>query len=572
MYNIIAFFLVLTLPVTALGYDPDLTKDELIIDFEDHVTTAEAQEFAQRHGLKNFRLNSAYSAETAVYIADIPEGHADRYETLEGYSYVEDVEENVWVKTQGEPNDPLYQYQWNMKQINVTQAWKTDKGNGVVVAVIDTGVAYGEDEGRGLTTVKDLAGTTEVSGYDFVDDDEFAWDCHGHGTHVAGTIAQTTNNKYGVIGVAPEASIMPLRVLSCQGFGQVADIADSIRFAADNGAQVINMSLGGPAPSKVMDRAIKYAHQKDVTIVAAAGNGGARKPSYPAAYDHVIAVAATQYDQHTTFYSQWGDYVDIAAPGGNTRVDQNGDGRPDGVLQETLASASKKNQKHSFQLYMGTSMASPHVAGAAALIVAEGVSKPDVVEDLLQGTASQVHKDKYPDYDERYGAGFLNAEDAVEDAATNKGSWRLSTFLVLAFGAIFGLRRRDTFFVSNTPTVLLSGLFFASGLFWFPSMFGFGEAVSLPFAELGVHFGFFGQNFLMSSALMPLLAVGFLGGHKYLRFVASGVAFGMAGYLFSEAFYLTSDVFPVHDFFDSLWLALNGGASFILGYLNLRRY
>ncbi|NIQ08776.1 MAG: S8 family serine peptidase, partial [Gammaproteobacteria bacterium] len=288
---------------------------------------------------------------------------------------------------------------------------------------------------------------------------------HGHGTHVAGTIAQSTNNKYGVAGLSYGAAIMPLRVLNNKGFGQVADIADSIRFAADNGADVINMSLGGPLPTAVMSSAIKYAHKKGVTIVAAAGNGGKRKPSYPAAYKHVIAVAATQFDRSTTFYSQWGEYVDIAAPGGNTRVDQNGDGRPDGVLQETLKDG--QTDRHDFLLYMGTSMASPHVAAGAALVIEQGITNPNKVEQILKKTADDSEKKRYKnkkEFKERYGAGIMQADAAAKQAVTDQGVGRMASVLALIGIALFGTRRRNWLVGSAGATGIFSMSAIMSGV------------------------------------------------------------------------------------------------------------
>jgi serine protease len=293
-----------------------------------------------------------------------------------------------------DPDDPMFPLQWHMEMIRAPEAWSVTRGAGVIVAVIDTGVAYQSNTERNFIMAPDLKGTRFVEGYDFVDDDKYAFDEHGHGTHVAGTIAQTTNNGYGVAGVAFEAKIMPLRVLNKHGYGSVSDIADSIRFAADNDAKVINMSLGGPLPSLTMRSAIQYAHGKGVTIVAAAGNSGRKMRSWPAAYDHVIAVAATQFDRKTTFYSQWGSFVDIAAPGGNTREDQNRDGRPDGVLQQTLKQGS--TSEHDFALYMGTSMASPHVAGAAAILVGQGVNNPGRGESRRARSSSSRSEDHLP--------------------------------------------------------------------------------------------------------------------------------------------------------------------------------
>ena len=168
-----------------------------------------------------------------------------------------------------------------------------------------------------VTKVPDLKSTKVIKGYDFVNDKVSANDDNGHGTHVAGTIAQSTNNGYGVAGIAYEAQIMPLKVLSAGGGGTVADIAEAIKFAADNHADVINMSLGGGGESHLMKEAINYAYDKGVVIVAAAGNENRNASSYPARYPRVISVAATDAAGDKAPYSNYGAGVDISAPGGS---------------------------------------------------------------------------------------------------------------------------------------------------------------------------------------------------------------------------------------------------------------
>ena len=172
------------------------------------------------------------------YIYKIPEsGNPEENKIAREAEYLQssdDIGEEVKPTLKG-ANDPYYSQQWHLHNINVEGAWDKTKGKGVTVAVIDTGV----------TQVRDLVETEFVKGYDFVNDREKASDDNGHGTHVAGTIAQATNNSHGVAGVAYEASLMPLKVLSDYGGGTIADIAEAIKFAADNGADVINMSLGG---------------------------------------------------------------------------------------------------------------------------------------------------------------------------------------------------------------------------------------------------------------------------------------------------------------------------------------
>ena len=199
------------------------------------------------------------------------------------------------------PNDPYYSYQWHLKGIGIEEAWGLSSGSGVTVAVIDTGVADPR------TGSDDLQDSRVVGGYDFVNNDNDPTDDNGHGTHVAGTIAQTTNNRIGVAGVAYSCSIMPVKVLNKQGSGTYADIADGIRYAADNGAEVINMSLGGSSGSTTLENAVAYAYNKGVTIICASGNDGSSyQVSYPSAYDdYCIAVGATRYDEAVAYYSKW---------------------------------------------------------------------------------------------------------------------------------------------------------------------------------------------------------------------------------------------------------------------------
>ncbi|OYT63439.1 alkaline serine protease [Methanosarcinales archaeon ex4572_44] len=334
----------------------------------------------------------------------------------ESLAEVEYAEPNFIVHALMVPDDPYYSYQWHLHGfdqggINMEPAWEISTGSSAVVAVIDTGVAY-EDYDI-YCQASDLAGTTFVQGYDYVNSDSHPNDDHRHGTHVAGTIAQTTNNLEGVAGVAFDCSIMPVKVLNATGYGTTAMIANAIYYATDNGADIISMSLGAPA-SSTMEDAVMYAYNHGVTVIAAAGNeylkGNA--PCYPAAYDdYVIAVGATRYDKTRSYYSNTGSYLDLVAPGGDTTVDQNSDGYDDGVLQQTF---SGDPCTFDYWFLQGTSMATPHVSGVAALLIADGVTGPDNIRNALESTAHDLGD---PGWDEEYGWGLVDAEAALEGAS-----------------------------------------------------------------------------------------------------------------------------------------------------------
>jgi serine protease len=331
---------------------------------------------------------------------------------------VEYAEPNVMVYALFQPNDPFFPNQWHLDNntsggINIKAAWDIQKGDPVViVAVIDTGIAY-ELYGS-FRKAPDFANTTFVPGYNFVNNTTHANDDNSHGTHVAGTIAQSTNNGLGVAGVAFNAALMPVKVLDKNGSGTATNVANGIYFAADHGAKVINLSLGSSQASLTIKNALAYAYSKGVTIVCAAGNefNSGNPPSYPAAFDeYCIAVGATRFDETRSYYSSTGSYLDIAAPGGDTSVNQSGDGYADGILQQTFNPNTKNPADFGYWFFQGTSMATPHVAGVAALLISKGTMGPDNVRAALQSTA----KDKGPPgWDPEYGAGIVNALAALQ--------------------------------------------------------------------------------------------------------------------------------------------------------------
>ncbi|NEP17449.1 MAG: peptidase S8 [Leptolyngbya sp. SIO4C1] len=384
---------------------PQAAFESIVLDFrEAPLETAQIEQrvaaLAQQFGLSP-ALNSEFSAADHVYVVKGDRSLLDRLHRSQFAKFTEFIEPNYVYATTFAPNDPDYRQQWNLHSIRVEGAWAQTRGKGVTVAVLDTGISR----------VPDLAKTGFVPGYDFVNDRARADDDNGHGTHVAGTIAQSTNNGYGVAGIAYEASLMPLKVLSRQGFGTVSDIAEAIRYAADHGADVINMSLGGGGFSELMQEAIDYAYDRDVVMVAAAGNESTDAASYPAKYRHVMGVSAYDAAGEKAPYSNYGTGVDIAAPGGSTLA-----GSAGGILQETL---DRRTGTTAFKAFQGTSMAAPHVAGVAAVIKSMGVRPPEQVAAILERSAQRVQGDR----DNAFGAGRLDAAAAAQLAADRLPFW-----------------------------------------------------------------------------------------------------------------------------------------------------
>ena len=294
------------------------------------------------------------------------------------------------------PNDPYYPFQWNFPQIQMPAAWDTTSGSNVIVAVIDTGIDF---------NAPDLANANRLPGYNFHNENSDTTDDHGHGTHVAGTVAENTNNDLGVAGVAFSARLLPVKVLGANGQGSYDNIIKGITYAVNEGAQVINMSLTGQTGSQALHEAVAYAYNQGVVVVAAAGNSSGAV-EYPAAYDdYVIGVGATRYDDTLAPYSNFGPQIDLVAPGGDVDVDQNGDGYGDGILQNTINSSGTG---YSYRFFEGTSMASPHVAGVAALLLSVKPSaSPAEIEAVMAQTAHNLGPVDY------FGAGLLQAADAL---------------------------------------------------------------------------------------------------------------------------------------------------------------
>lgn len=280
------------------------------------------------------------------------------------------------------PSDPNWNLQYGLVNIHAPQGWDFATGSsGVTIAIVDTGVDL---------THPDLAGKI-VGGYDFVNNDANPNDDNGHGTHVAGIAAASSNNGTGIAGVSWGARIMPVKVLNAGGGGTFANVAAGIAWAADNGAQVINLSLGGTSASTVLEDAVNYAYNKGVVLVAASGNTGANFVLYPAHYPNVIAVAATDSTNTRAGFSNFGPEIDLVAPGVS--------------IYSTFWGGS-------YTYLSGTSSSTPFVSGLAAILRGiPGYGSPDVIALRMESTALDLGTIGFDDF---YGYGLIQMDTALQ--------------------------------------------------------------------------------------------------------------------------------------------------------------
>ncbi|MDV2884123.1 S8 family peptidase [Alkalihalophilus pseudofirmus] len=280
------------------------------------------------------------------------------------------------------PNDEFFaDYQWNLEQIEMSEGWNLSGGKDVTIAILDTGV---DPEHQDL---KDKL----LTGFNAFDESSDHSDAHGHGTHVAGVAAALTNNVTGIAGVSWHSKILPVKVLNDNGEGSSYEVAKGIYWAVDNGADVINMSLGDYYHADVLQDAVRYAYENDVVLIAASGNDNVEDPMYPAQYEEVLTVAAVDDTRNRAFFSNYGQHIDVAAPGAH------------------IPSLFPNNQ---YTVMSGTSMASPHVAGLAGLIRA---MRPDLnveqVYDVIRNTARDLGTEGHDAY---YGHGEIDVANALE--------------------------------------------------------------------------------------------------------------------------------------------------------------
>jgi serine protease len=445
------------LPSGALRLSDAFLPEEILVRFNSSTTQSRVDDpllnqfqfdtKSYANGVQRLRLKEQVGvlASRAAGSTQVTETQQQKLETLLAIKAlrkrddVELAEPNYILHPSATPNDEYYSLQWHYPQINLPQAWDITTGdNSVIVAVLDSGVLLDHPE---------LSGQL-VGGYDFISDVESAGDGDGidndpndagdsvqagssssfHGTHVAGTVVALSNNARGVAGVAWGSRVMPIRVLG-KGGGNSLDLAEGIRYAAglsnssgtvpESKADIINMSLGGSGDSQITREAVAAARAAGVIIIAAAGNESTSMLSYPASYPGVVSVSAVDINREIAYYSNFGTMIDVAAPGGDLRLDLNGDSKPDGILS-TGADDSSDDIEYQLVFYHGTSMAAPHVAGVAALMKAVHPDMSAAEFDTMLAAGELTNDLGETDRDNLFGYGLIDAFKAV-DAAQQRG-------------------------------------------------------------------------------------------------------------------------------------------------------
>lgn len=508
----------------------DLIPGQILVDLKDNVSDSDVKDLEATMDLSFIEANDIaheYRYEEAVVNAADEEAILAR---LQSDPRVEHAEPMAKYKALFTPNDPMFNDQYGMKRIGLETSLNISCGMGVKIASVDTGVACMKEDGE--TTLTDVAECSK--GFNAFDSSSSAFDRQGHGSHTVGTMAQLTNNGHGAAGIAPCATIIPVKVLDDNGSGSNESVAAGIRWAADH-ADVMNLSLGGPFPSKVIEDAVNYAHDKGVAVICAAGNSGG-EIGYPAKFKNAIAVSAIGPNDKIADFSSRGKEIAIAAPGVN-------------ILQETIPDACG-GESPCFKAFSGTSMATPMVTGVAALLISEGINNPDTLKEKLQSTADPK---KEPNL---YGAGILRADKAVASAITS----HLMLRLVALFGIIFamGAAVRSSWKNKYSIAGIILGAFgmfpiLFSGLM--PRLGSFrvvAEVLARPIGEMDMAVSGGLHSMLLFASAIPVVLVSLLTlQHSKLKLFAAGL--GM-GFMALEAQYAYSN--DAHFAFGSLPMRL----------------
>ncbi|MFP3880151.1 MAG: S8 family serine peptidase [Dehalococcoidia bacterium] len=416
--------IILAAPPDSPTHDADFSSEQILVKFKPDVALPEA---AQIHRQLGGQAKGVIPG-VGVQVIKVPRGKVkDKVKAYSSNPRVAYAEPDFLAQALGSPDDPYFNKQYGLTKVEAPEAWEVTAGSpSINIAILDTGVDLDHPDlaGKIVSNINFSSGTT-------VDD------VHGHGTHVAGIAAAMTNNGAGVAGLGYSCSIMNVKVMGDNGGGTYSAIASGIIWAADNGAEVINMSLGGSGYSSTLEDAVNYAWSKGVVVVAAAGNNGDTSPIYPAYCINCMAVAATDAIDERTSWSNYGDWVDVAAPGN--------------CIYATL-------KDNSYGYKSGTSMASPHVAGLAGLVfttltdVNGNGYLNDEVRSRIESTCDDIGV-------EGIGSGRINAAQAVQgDDIVQQADVQMTLTADPASISEAGTVVTYTYTVTNTGDVTLTGI------------------------------------------------------------------------------------------------------------------
>jgi thermitase len=383
---------VFAVPLAGSATVPDFSSQQILVKFKPSTSLPEV---AQIHRQLGGQVKETIPG-IGVQVVTVPKGQAmAKAKAYSANARVAYAEPDFVAEALGSPDDPYLDLQWGLTKVEAPQAWDVTTGSPTInIAILDTGVDLDHPD-----LANKVISNINLTNFGSADD------VYGHGTHVAGIAAAMTNNGIGVAGLGYSSTIMNVKVLDDNGMGAYSWIVSGIIWAADNGADIINMSLGGSFASSALEDAINYAWNKGVVVVAAAGNNGDTTPIYPACYTNCIAVAATDANDARASWSNYGDWVDVAAPG------------------VSVYSTLKDN---GYGYLSGTSMASPHVAGLAALVfTVVGDSNGngflnDEVRSQIQATCDDIGVSGI-------GSGRINAYRAVQTGAATGASTGIVT-------------------------------------------------------------------------------------------------------------------------------------------------
>lgn len=386
-----------------IGANPDMLGHAFAADSGSHVlvkfstprTIAAVERFAVAHG----GTHHGEVPRIGVHVLRFPTGanQTALLARLRADSSIAYAEPNGVARTQAIPDDPGYPNQWGLATIKAPQGWDLQQGDpAVIIAVIDTGIDLHHPD----LSSKQVPGWNYDAfspGYNTTD----TTDNNGHGTHVAGIVAAATDNTLGVAGACPRCLVMPVKVLGADGGGTYDAVASGIIYAADHGARVISMSLGGSASSQTLQDAVNYAVSRGALLIAAAGNDGTNLPTYPAALNHVMAIAATSSTDQRANFSNYNTYISVAAPG---------------VDIYSTAWTSMAGSTYSYK--SGTSMATPFVSGLAGLLFSQDASRTNAtVRSMIERSADDIN---ISGWDQYTGYGRINVGRAVSGSILGK--------------------------------------------------------------------------------------------------------------------------------------------------------